>query len=380
MTAKQPNGCPVDNRRTYGNSNEGHKVMRQTLLSATILMGLAAPAWATGINNDIEIDATTAGSVTTLAIVQDATNLANQVSSTSTRGTQLAIAGPWDTVSISQMGGSNLFTGSLKAHSGSTIASLTASYAGGNNTQSLTVGFTTAPADPHIAIDVTNTVGGTNTITDTFDGTALNYNLALVGTGNSVTNTVASTGAITLNQGGGAGAYGINGSGNSVTNTVGSVTPVGSFTHNMLIGSDGNTINNIADEIGNKMISQSISTLGGSTLSMTLNGAGNQTATMNVDSGSKVNYTLIDSAAGATANILLSNVQGDSSAPAVINVTQTALAVNATANVTIVGSGFTMGALSVGGPGVDITQNSLGANLNMTYTASANGYTVHVTQ
>ena len=60
--------------------------MKKTLLGMTILMGLAAPAWATGIN-DIEIDASTAGSVKTLAIIQDDANLTNQVSATSTPGT-----------------------------------------------------------------------------------------------------------------------------------------------------------------------------------------------------------------------------------------------------------------------------------------------------
>lgn len=347
--------------------------MRTTLLSAAILMGFAAPAFAQ-INN-IRIDASTSGSVKTLAITQDDANLGNQVSGNAGGTTSLPVVGPWKTISISQVGGTNVFYGSIKANSGSTTASLTASYTGGNNTQSLTIGGTTAPTNPSVSIAVDNTTGvSTNTITDTLDGTSLAYNLTVTGTGNSVTNAVAASAGVTLNQGGGG--YGITGDNNTISNTVSGVT---SFTHDLTVTGSGNTITNAASNGGNKTITQSVASSNNS-LTMTLNGAGDQSAAMTVDSGSTVNYTLNNAAIGSAANINLSNVVGLGGIPAVVNVTQTASAGDATANVTINGGIYTMGSTLTGSAGVIIYQNSASANLNLVTTANANGYTVHVTQ
>src|ERR1700746_1298273 len=127
--------------------NRRHPAMKSILLGATILMGLAAPGLAD--INDIPIDASSnGGKVTTLAITQDDSHLANQVSGNAGGATPFPVAGPWDTGSINQKGGSNKLYGSVKATSGSTAASLTASYTGGNNTHSLTIGNTAAPANP----------------------------------------------------------------------------------------------------------------------------------------------------------------------------------------------------------------------------------------
>jgi hypothetical protein len=349
--------------------------MKSVLLGATVLMGLSAPAWADPINN-IRIDATSnAGKVTTLSITQDDHNLGNQVSGGADGTTALPIAGPWDKVSIDQQGGNNKLYGAVKAKTGSTTASLTASYAGGNNSHSLTIGSVTAPANPTVQIAVTNTGGGSNTIIDTLDGTALTYNLALTGTGNSLTNAVSATGAITLNQGG-LGGYGVTGNNNTIGNTVSGVT---SFTHNLTLGGSGNTIANTAINGGDKTITQNIAS-DGNTVSMTLDAAGSQNSSLTVDSGSKVNYTLLATAVGGAQTINLSNVIGAASAPAVINVTQTASAPGATANLTVAGGLYTMGATLPGGAGVNVYQNSPAAYVNTAVTANANGYTVNITQ
>lgn len=347
--------------------------MRSVLLGATVLMGLSAPAWATSLN-EIRIDATTAGTIKTLSITQDDANLANQVGGLTGGITTLPVKGSWKTVTIDQQGGTNVFNGSLKATGGSANATLNASYAGGKNTHSLEIGTTTAPANPTVVIAVTNNGSSTNTITDTLDGTGLSYNLALTGTGNSVTNTVAATGAITLNQGGGS--YGITGNNNTVSNSVSGVT---SFTHNLTLTGDGNTITNMASDGGNKTITQAI-TGDGNTVSMTLDAAGTQDATLTVGSSSKVNFTLLGSAAGGSANINLTNVIGDASAAAVVNVTQTAAATGSTANLTILGGTYTMGAGLPGGASVNVYQNSPAAYLNGSVTANTNGYTVNIVQ
>jgi hypothetical protein len=373
MTPASTDRLSFENRRPHGiSAAEGQMVMKSVFLGATILMGLSVPGWAANLN-DIRIDATTAGSVKTLSITQDDANLANQVSATSGGGS-LPIKGSWKTVSIDQQGGANVFNGSLKATGGSANATLNASYAGGKNTHSLTIGSTTAPANPTVVIAVTNNGLGTNTITDTLDGTSVNYNLALKGTGNTLTNSVSASGAVVLGQGGGV--LGITGNNNSVTNTV---SGVASFTHNLTLVGNGNTIANSAINGGDKTITQNI-TGDGNTVTMTLNAAGSQDAALTVGSTSMVHYTLLGSAAGGSANINLFNVIGAASAPAVVNVTQTAAATGSTANLTVSGGTFTMGDTLPGSAGVNVFQNSPAANLSATVTANANGYTANFTQ
>lgn len=348
--------------------------MKSGPLGATVLIGLSGPGWAANLN-DIRIDATTAGSVKTLSITQDDANLANQVSATSGGGSALPVKGPWKTISIDQQGGTSKFYGSVKAGGGSTNATLNASYAGGGNSHGLAIGATTAPTDPTVTIAVTNNGVGTNTITDTLDGSALTYNLTLTGTGNTLTNSVGATGAVTLNQGGGG--YGITGDGNTISNTVAGVA---SFTHNLTIAGSNNIITNLASNGGNKTITQDI-TGDGNSVAITLDAAGNQTAALTVGSASLVDYTLHSSGAGSAANINLSNVVGaGGTTPAVINIIQTAAAAGATANLTVNGLTHEMGAGLTGGSGVYVYQNSPAAYLNSTVTANTNGYTVNVTQ
>jgi hypothetical protein len=376
MTPASTDRLPFENRRPHGiSTTEGQLVMKSLLLGATVLMGLSVPAWATSLN-DIRIDATTAGSVNTLSITQDDHNLGNQVSGDSGSTTALPVKGPWKSISIDQHGSSNKFYGSLKADATSGTAgdaTLTASYSGGNNIHSLTIGTsTTAPVNPTVHIAVTG--GGSNTITDTLDGGSLTYNLALAGTGNSVINDVAATGAILLNQGGGG--YGITGDNNSVTNTV---SGVASFTHNLALVGNNNTIANTAINGGDKTITQNIDSAG-NTVTMTLDAAGTQDAALTVGSSSKVDYTLLATAAGGSANINLSNVIGAASAAAVVNITKTAAATGSTANLMVFGGGFTMGTALPGSVGANVYQNSPAANLSATVTANANGYTANFVQ
>jgi hypothetical protein len=348
--------------------------MKTYLLGATVLIGLAAPAWATSLNN-IRIDAVSnGGAAKTLQITQDDVNLNNQVSGNSAGTTSFAAAGTWHSVNINQQGGNNKLYGSIKAGGASSTSSLTASYTGGNNTHSLTIGGTTAPVNPTVAITVNNTGAETNTITDTLDGTSLSYNLALTGTGNTLTNAVAATGAIALNQGGGS--YGVTGNDNTISNTV---SGVASFTHNLTLTGNSNSITNAASGGGDKTITESIAS-DNNTVSVSLTGSGTQSAALTSDSGSKLDFILTAAAANSAANIILSNVSGAASAPAVIRVTQTALADGATANLSVSGGTYTMGTTLTGGAGAIVTQNSPGAYLNASVAAAANGYTVNITQ
>jgi hypothetical protein len=346
--------------------------MKSILLGATILMGLAAPGWA-DINN-IRIDASSnGGKVTTLAITQDDSHLANQVSGNAGGATPFPLAGPWDTVSINQQGGSNKLYGSVKATSGSTAASLTASYTGGNNTHSLTIGNTAAPANPVVAIVVNNTGVGANTITDTLNGATLSYNLSVTGTDNAVTNSVGATGAITLNQGG---SYGITGNSNTVSNTAAGVA---SFTNNLTLAGSFNTITNTASGGGDKTITESVAS-DHNTVAVSLTGTGTQIAGVTSDSGSQIDLDLTSQAANSSANLILSNVIGAASAAAKITITQTAVADGATAILSVSGGTFTMGNTLAGGVGANVYQNSAGAYLNASVAAAANGYTVNITQ
>ncbi len=147
------------------------RILKSTLLAATAVIALTAAAGAAGVNT-IGIDSG-AGTTNTLAITQDDANLNNIVGNGVGTGS-LAIVGPWDTVSIDQQGGNNAFKGtSLKANAASTTASLSATYAGGKNTHTLNMGATTAPTNPSLTINVTNNGAGTNTMTDTLNGTAV---------------------------------------------------------------------------------------------------------------------------------------------------------------------------------------------------------------
>src|SRR5712691_179200 len=325
------------------------RTLKSTLLAATAAIALTGTAAAANPNS-IGIDVSGTGSTSTLAITQDDANLANSVSNLAGNG-PLPVRGPWSTVSIDQQGGNNALRGSLQANTGSTTASLSASYAGGNNTHTLNVGGTAAPTNPRLTISVTNNGAGTNTISDTLNGTAVTYGLTILGTSNSLTNSVAASGAVALNQ---------------------------------TITGSNNTVANTANGGGAKTIGQTI-VGSNNTVTVGLTGTGTQSSTLTTDSGTLVDFTETSAGNNTAAVVGLSNVIGAAGAAAKVVVNQTTLADNATANVNVAGGAFTMGTIpgslvSHGfagspNPGVYVYQNSPSATLNAVVTAGANGYT-----
>src|SRR5216683_3246939 len=352
------------------------RTLKAVLLAASAVIALTGAAGAAGVNT-IGIDSG-AGTTNTLAITQDDANLANIVGNGVGTGS-LAIVGPWNTVSIDQQGGNNAFKGtSLKANAASTTASLSATYAGGKNTHTLNMGATTAPTNPSLTINVTNNGAGTNTMTDTLNGTAVTYGLTILGTGNSLTNSVAASGAVALNQT-------ITGSNNTVGNTV---SGVASFTHNLALTGSGNTIANTASGGGAKTIGQTI-VGSNNAVSVGLTGTGTQSSSLTTGSGTLVDFAQASAADNSAATVGLSNVIGAAGAAAKVMLTQTALADNATANLTVSGGVSTMGllmgslrgiALPANNPGVYVYQNSPGATVNAVVTAGANGFTAKFIQ
>ena len=254
------------------------RTLTSTLLAATAVIALTGAAGATDPNS-IGIDVSGTGSTNTLAITQDDANLANYVGNAAGNGS-LPVRGPWNTVVIDQQGGANAFMGSLTSNTGSTTASLSASYAGGRNSHTLAIGGTTAPTNPSVTIGVTNNGAGTNTISDTLDGSALTYKLTILGTGNRLANSAAASGAVTLNQS-------ITGGNNTVANDV---SGVASFTHTLALTGSGNTIANTARTGGGKTITQTIAS-DDSFVTVGLTGSGTQLASLTTDSGTMVDFT-----------------------------------------------------------------------------------------
>ncbi len=212
----------------------------------------------------------------------------------------------------------------------------------------------------------------------TLNASALTNGLTILGAGNTLTNSVAASGAVALNQT-------ITGSNNTIGNTVSSVA---SFTHNLALTGSGNTIANTANGGGAKTIGQTI-TGSNNAVSVGLTGTGTQSSSLTTGSGTLVDFTQASAADNSAAAVGLSNVIGASGAAAKVMLTQTALADNATANVNVAGGVSTMGllmgslrgiALPANNPGVYVYQNSPGATVNAVVTAGANGFTAKFIQ
>jgi hypothetical protein len=415
--------------------------MKRLLIGTSLLAGLACPAFATNYNT-LAIDATGNGSdsgVSSLAITQSAGTSGNTVSQSGGFGAgaaQLPIRGTWQNIAINQTGNKNTLKGGIKATLGSTTASLTAGYSTsstGANVHTLTIGGTTAPANPAVAVNVSNDGSTDNTIADTLDGSGLNYHLTLAGHGNSVTNTVSTgaSGSVTLDLGstsdygitgngntvantltstGGSGnvshallitgdsnsvtntvtatgditvtqggtGYGIVGSGNTVTNTIGGVTPVTSFSHQLTLSGDDNSVTNTADGVGATTINQHLAGSSNNTVVTNMSGGGAQTSNLTADGSTYLDYGMTSAAANSYANIAVSGVSGSSGTPAVVRVEQTSAADNATANLTVNGNSYTMGTLSGSLPSSAYiysgpSQNSATPGV-LVYQASSNAY------
>lgn len=352
---------------------------RSGLLGAVAFAALAVGAGPTLAANVIKIDATGTGGLTSLTIAQDAAGASNVITANGAAGgAALPIRGKWATLSITQNGADNVLSGALTATAGSTTGSLTATYGvdadTGNNSHSLTIGGTTAPANPTVVISVSNTdaENTANTITDVLDGSSLTYNLTVDGTDNTIANTVQATGANTT-------SVTANGDTNSITNTVTGAT---SASVTVAVNSDGNTVTNTSAGSGAKVISASLPVGGanGNTVTNAFGSvAGAQTSNLTVTGvTSRVNFGLTSSASGTVSNVNLNDVVGAAAAAGKLTLTQSGA--GSSLALTVNGGAFTMGSSLAGGAGVVITQASASSVLDATVNAGANGYTYTITQ
>ena len=206
--------------------------LRRAALATTALAcasGLAAgPALAANV---VRIDISGGGAARTLTITQDATASSSIITANGLAGgAQLPVRGAWNELIVNQQGGGNILQGAVTATGGSTTASLNLAYGsagdGGSNHHTLSIGQTTAPANPDVDVSVVNTepdeVGAENVIVDTLNGGTLDYDLTINGSNTEVTNSVAATGAVTLNLTVSGGT--LAGGGNTVTNTISNAT------------------------------------------------------------------------------------------------------------------------------------------------------------
>jgi len=348
------------------------------LLAGAALAALAAgPALAANV---IRIDISGTGTARTLTITQDATHPSNILTANGQAGGgQLPVRGAWNEFIVNQQGAGNVLQGAVTATGGSTTASLNLAYGasadGGANQHTLSIGQTTAPANPDVDVNVVNTepaeVGAENIIVDTLNGTSLDYDLTINGSTTHVTNTIAATGAVALNLNISGGT--LAGGGNTVTNTISAAT---SANVTVAIDSDNNTVTNTSNSAGAKMFTVNLVGAGdGNTVSNDFTGgSGAQSSTLTLTGAtSRVNFDLDSSSVGSSSAITLSNFVGAGGAAGAVTVDQTGAGV--TLGLTVNGGAFTVGA-----GGVQVTQAGAGAVTDLVYNAAANGYAITISQ
>jgi len=367
------------------------------LATVAAVMALAGPSVAA--TNTIRIDLSGTGRAPSLTINQDAANGGENVISANgaAGGGSLLVRGQWGAINIVQRGGDNTLGGAITG--GGTSGSLSLSYGsndvggGGNNIHMLTIGATTAPTNPTVAIDVNNTDPAVtdNTITDVLDGTGLTYSLTIDGTDNVIGNTVASTaGALTIaeiftgdsnivaNSIAASGAIGLNetvtGDTNSITHTITGATTV---TSTVTLASNGNTVTNLSNGAGAKTFSVVLNGVEGNTVVNDFTGgSGTQTSNLTSTGVSRLDFELTAGGAGSASSVNAINVVGAGGAAALVRIDQAA---GASLILTTTGTGFTAGTGATGGNAVTVNQ-SAGATANVIYTAAANGYFVDIIQ
>lgn len=359
---------------------------RWTRTARTLLMASAAwlAADAALAANTLNIDISGSGTVRTLRIRQDANGPNHVISANGLGGGgTLPVRGAWNTLSITQIGQSNTLAGAITS-TGSTTAALSLTYGaagtGGNNNHSLTIGATTAPVNPTVTVAVINSdpTNAANTITDVLDGSSLTYALTLNGSDNTIANTLAATGAVSVTETINGGADGV---GNTVTNTITGAT---SITGTIVIASDDNDVTNVSNGAGAKTFSVTLPNGGadGNTISNNFTGgSGTQISNLTVTGvTSRVDYGVVASGVGSTVNATLNNVEGVAGAAGVVRVLQTGN--GASLGLTINGGGFEMGSDTVDTltGGVLVAQTSAGASANLIINASGDGYTFAITQ
>jgi len=362
------------------------KLTRTRLARTVRTLLMASAAWlaadAALAANVLNIDISGTGTVRTLRIKQDPTNPSNVISANGTAGgAALQVRGPWNTLSITQLGATNTLAGAIKSGA-STTAALSLTYGtgvtGGNNHHSLTIGGTTAPVNPSVTVAVINSAPATsNTITDVLDGTSLTYGLTMNGTANVISNTLAASGAVTLSETITGGAAGV---GNNVTN---SITGATSIAGTIVILSDDNDVTNTSTSAGAKVFSVSLpSGSNGNTISNDFTGgSGAQTSNLTLTGAtSRLDYGVTASAAGSSVTATLSNINGVDTDAGVVRVLQTGAGASLT--LTIDGGSFEMGSDTVDGQtgGILINQASAGASATLITNASSDGYTFAISQ
>lgn len=360
------------------------RTIKLLLIASAAFAAVGAAADMALAANTLNIDISGGGTVRSLRIRQDNVGPTHVISANGTAGgAAFPVRGAWNTIAITQIGQSNTLAGAITS-SASTTAALSLTYGaagtGGNNHHSLTIGGTTAPVNPSVTVAVVNSdpTNAANTITDVLDGSSLTYALTLNGADNTVSNTLAATGAVSLTETINGGALGI---GNTVTNNVTGAT---SITGSITIASDDNVVTNTSDGAGAKTFTVNLPSGGadGNTISTDFTGgSGTQISNLTVNGvTSRVDYSVVASGAGSTVNTTLSNTVGAAGAAGVVKVVQTGS--GASLGLTVNGGAFTMGSDTVDSltGGILVTQANPGATATLVVTAGGDGYTFAISQ
>lgn len=348
--------------------------LRIWLMASSAVLATSA-AYATPAANTLYISGDQPASMT---ITQDSTDVGNAIGSS---GSAFTLSGAIKTIVIDQTGTGNSLAGSITVGSvGSNAADLTQEYKGsGYNTATVNIGASKAPNKLTGSIAFTSTATGSsdkNTLIETAntDG-ALTYAIAVSGKGNSLTDSLSATGDITNTQT-------IATDTNTVSNTITGATTIALT--NDIAGIAGNSITTTSLGSGAKVVNNKIvSGSAAHTITTEFNSvAGAQSSALTI-TGGQVDFGLNSNAASSSSTVALTDVAASGTA-AKVGIIQTANAASAVANLTVVGTGFSTG--TIGGVGsnanyaVYVNQNTPSAVLNASLTATANSYTVNISQ
>ena len=347
------------------------------LMASSAVLATSA-AYATPAANTLYISGDQPASMT---ITQDSTKGGNAIGSSITAFT---LSGAIKTIVIDQTGTGNSLAGSITVGNavavGSKEADLTQEYKGsGYNIATVNIGASKAPNKLTGSIAFTSTATGSsdkNTLIETAntDG-ALTYAIAVSGKGNSLTDSLSATGDI-------ANIQTIATDTNTVSNTITGADSI-ALTNN-IAGIAGNSITTTSLGSGAKVVNNKIvSGSAAHTITTEFNSvAGAQSSALTI-TGGQVDFGLNSNAASSSSTVALTDVAASGTA-AKVGVIQTANAASAVAKLTVVGTGFSTG--TIGGVGANanyavyVNQNTPSAVLNASLTATANSYTVNISQ
>lgn len=358
--------------------------------------------------NFINVDAGTLGSVGALTITQDAAVTSNTISGAAGSSAPFTIAGTWRNIAINQAGADNQLTGGVRTSAMVPANnSFSASYTGGANHHSVKIGSVSVPSSVAETVNVANTGQTANTISEVLDSTGSLVNtLTIHGTGNSVTNTIAASSSISLNQIVGDGAANGTASGNTVINSTKSLG--GAYAATVTVSGNGvttgmnNAIANIADGSGGRTFNATVNGSSNNAIYNLLNGNTGTiqlSAALTTDTSTQAHYAVSANAAGVSSvNTTLTGVIGG------IYVQQNGDVSGGDITLKVMGNGYSLGTLlaqqaqaagmntsglpanffGAGGanPGIAVVQSSsvLSSNpLTATVSVFAPGYTATIT-